>query len=145
MMTKSSDVRTPPPTVMADLPVDATIEGLLAGRVVLVPWQVEPGDSYAAVEGVYTYGHVWVDATILDRLPNVKVISNYGVGVDHIDLAAAEARKIPVGNTPGVLEAATADLGFALLLASARRIVEGDRHAHSPGFLHYDPRLHAGA
>ena len=105
----------------------------------LVPWQVEPGDSYAAVEGIYTYGHVRVDGTILDRLPNVKVISNYGVGVDHIDLAAAEARKIPVGNTPGVLEAATADLGFALLLASARRIVEGDRHAHSPGFLHYDP------
>ena len=138
-MTKSSDVRTPPPTVMADLPVDGTIDGLLAGRVVLVPWQVEPDDSYAAVEGIYTYGHVRVDGTILDRLPNVKVISNYGVGVDHIDLAAAEARKIPVGNTPGVLEATTADLGFALLLASARRIVEGDRHAHSPGFLHYDP------
>jgi glyoxylate reductase len=44
-----------------------------------------------------------------------------------------------VGNTPGVLEATTADLGFALLLASARRIVDGDRHAHSPEFLRYDP------
>jgi glyoxylate reductase len=130
---------------MADLPVDATIDGLFAGRVVLVPWQAEPGDSYASVEGIYTYGHVRVDGTILDRLPNVKVISNYGVGVDHIDLAAAEARQIPVGNTPGVLEATTADLGFALLLASARRIVEGDRHAHSPGFLHYDPGYMLGS
>ena len=78
-------------------------------------------------------------ARMLDRLPGLKVISNYGVGVDHIDLADASARGIPVGNTPGVLEATTADLGFALLLASARRIVEGDRYAHSPEFLRYDP------
>ena len=59
--------------------------------------------------------------------------------MDHIDLAAAAARGIPVGNTPGVLEATTADLGFALLLASARCIVEGDRYARSPEFLRYDP------
>ena len=65
--------------------------------------------------------------------------SNFGVGVDHIDLEAAAARGISVGNTPGVLEAATADLGFALLMASARRIVAGDRYAHSPEFLRYDP------
>jgi glyoxylate reductase len=138
-MAQTVEVRDSLPLVMADLPVDDTIEGLLAGRVVLVPWQVEPGDSYAPVAGIYTYGHVRVDGAILDRLPNVRVISNYGVGVDHIDLAAAGARDIPVGNTPGVLEAATADLGFALLLSSARRIVEGDRHAHSAEFLHYDP------
>jgi glyoxylate reductase len=61
------------------------------------------------------------------------------VGVDHIDLAASRARGIPVGNTPGVLEATTADMGFALLLASARRVVEGDCHAHSAEFLRYDP------
>src|SRR4051794_7730950 len=138
-MPEPTDARAPLPTVMADLPVDKTIEGLLAGRVELVPWQAEPDETYAAAQGIYTYGHVRVDGTTLDRLPNVKVISNYGVGVDHIDLAAAAAREIPVGNTPGVLEATTADLGFAVLLASARRIVEGDRHAHSPGFLHYDP------
>lgn len=138
-MTESAGARVPLPTVMADLPLDQTIDGLLAGRVVVVPWESEPGAAYAMVEGIYTYGHVHVGGTVLDRLPNVKVISNYGVGVDHIDLAAAAARGIPVGNTPGVLDAATADLGFALLLASARRIVEGDRHAHSPGFLRYDP------
>jgi glyoxylate reductase len=69
----------------------------------------------------------------------VRVISNYGVGVDHISLDAAEARGIPVGNTPGVLEGATADLAFALLLAAARRVVEGDRYARSPAFVSYDP------
>ena len=91
------------------------------------------------VEGIYTYGHVIVDGSILDRLPGVKVISNYGVGVDHINLTDATARAIVVGNTPGVLEGATADLGFALLMASARRIVEGDRFARSAEFVRYDP------
>ncbi len=76
---------------------------------------------------------------MMDRLPGLKVISNYGVGVDHIDLRAAADRGIPVGNTPGVLDGATADMGFALLLASARLIVSGDRYAKGPDFLEYDP------
>ena len=67
------------------------------------------------------------------------MISNYGVGVDHINLAEAQARGIAVGNTPGVLEQTTADLGFALLLASARSIVQGDAYARSPAFLRYNP------
>ncbi|HVA51725.1 MAG TPA: NAD(P)-dependent oxidoreductase [Pirellulales bacterium] len=54
-------------------------------------------------------------------------------------LADAAARGIPVGNTPGVLDGATADLGFALLLAAARRLVEGDCYARSPQFTVYDP------
>ncbi len=57
----------------------------------------------------------------------LKVISSCSVGVDNVDLAAATARGIPVGNTPGVLTDATADLTFTLLLAAARRVVEGDR------------------
>src|SRR5204863_9995363 len=80
-----------------------------------------------------------VDAGLLDRLPAVRVISNFGVGVDHVDLKAAADRGIPVGNTPGVLDGATADLAFALLLAAGRRLVEGDRYARGPDFLHYDP------
>ena len=127
------------PGVIADLPLDDTIEEMLDGRVVLLPWQAQADQAGTAAEGIYTYGHPQVDGAMLDRLPNLKVISNYGVGVDHIDLAAAAARGIPVGNTPGVLEATTADLGFALLLASARRIVEGDRYARSPEFVRYDP------
>ena len=111
----------PIPRVVADTPLDATIEGLLRDRVEILPWRSPLEGKRSAVEGMYTYGHPQVDGPMLDRLPGLKVISNYGVGVDHIDLAAAEARGIAVGNTPGVLEATTADLGFALLLASARR------------------------
>jgi glyoxylate reductase len=65
----------------------------------------------------------------MDNAPNVKVISNHGVGVDHISLKDAQARGIPVGNTPEVLDGATADMGFCLLMAAARRLVEGVRIA----------------
>ena len=63
-----------------------------------------------------------IDAAFLDANPHLKVIANYAVGLDNIDLAAARARGIPVGHTPGVLTDATADLAFALMLAAARRI-----------------------
>jgi glyoxylate reductase len=80
----------------------------------------------------------------MDRLPGVRVISNHGVGVDHIDLAAAQARGIPVGNTPGVLDGAVADMAFALLLAAARRLAEGDRFARHPGVTAFAPEERHG-
>jgi glyoxylate reductase len=73
-----------------------------------------------------------VDATLLAvATPNFKVISNCGVGVDHIDLKVATARGIPVGNTPGVLTEAVADFTFALLMSAARRVVEGEHQVHT--------------
>ncbi len=63
-----------------------------------------------------------IDAAFLDACPQLEVISTHAVGTDNIDLVAAHAHGIPVGNTPGVLTAATADLAFALLLAAARRL-----------------------
>jgi glyoxylate reductase len=131
----------PLPRIVADTPLDATIEGLLRGRVEVIPLESVRSDAAGPIEaeGIYTYGHPTIDAAVMDRVSGLKVISNYGVGVDHIRLEDAAARGIAVGNTPGVLEATTADLGFALLLASARRIVEGDRYARSPEFTRYDP------
>ncbi|MEI8019173.1 MAG: D-glycerate dehydrogenase [Schlesneria sp.] len=89
--------------------------------------------------GIITYGHPHVGGDLMDRVPNLKVVSNHGVGVDHIDVAAAKARKIPVGNTPGCLDASTADMTMALMLATARNVVVGDHFARSPEFTHYDP------
>lgn len=137
-MTGTRQVQTLP-RVVADGPLDSTIQELLNGQVELLPWSVAREGSREPVEGMYTYGHPHVDGAMMDRLPGLRVISNYGVGVDHINLPDAARRGIPVGNTPGVLEATTADLGFALLLAAARRVVEGDRHARSPEFVTYDP------
>jgi glyoxylate reductase len=67
-----------------------------------------------------------VDDTVLDRLPSLRLVASYGVGYDNVDVEACRARGVPVTNTPGVLDAATADLTIALLLAVRRRVVEGD-------------------
>jgi glyoxylate reductase len=72
------------------------------------------------------------------------VISNVAVGIDNIDVAAATARGIPVGNTPGVLTETTADLAFALMLAVARRIVEADQFVREGRWQTWDPNLLLG-
>ena len=67
-----------------------------------------------------------VDESVLDLLPSLRLVASYGVGYDNVDVAACRARGVAVTNTPGVLDAATADLTFALILATRRRLVEGD-------------------
>ena len=72
-----------------------------------------------------------LSAEVIDRLDGVRVISNVAVGFDNIDVAAATRRSIFVTNTPDVLTETTADFAFALLMAAARRVVEGHRFVHS--------------
>jgi lactate dehydrogenase-like 2-hydroxyacid dehydrogenase len=79
----------------------------------------------AAADGLLCLLTEQVDGELLDAAPGLQVVANYAVGTDNIDLEAAAARGIPVGVTPGVLTDATADLAFALLLAAARRLVQG--------------------
>lgn len=79
----------------------------------------------AEAEGLLTLLSDRIDAELIAAAPRLRVISQYAVGYDNIDLATATARGIPVGNTPDVLTEATADLAFALLMAVARRVVEG--------------------
>jgi glyoxylate reductase len=67
-----------------------------------------------------------VDDSVLDRLPSLRLVANYGVGYDNVDAEACRARGVAVTNTPGVLDAATADLTITLMLAVRRRVVEGD-------------------
>jgi glyoxylate reductase len=100
--------------------------------------------QFEQADGLLTYGHMIIDDAFMDRMPKIKVISNFGVGVDHIDLEAALQRGISVGNTPSMLDGATADMTFALLMTAARNIVMGDRFARSPKFTHYDPRILIG-
>jgi glyoxylate reductase len=86
-----------------------------------------------------------VDAALLDAAPHLKAIANMAVGTDNIDTEAAAARGIPVGNTPGVLTDATADLAFALLLALARRIVPGADQVRSGAWHTWEPAKDLGA
>ena len=89
------------------------------------------------VDAILTVSHPPVNGDLLDRL-KPKTISNYGVGVNHIDLDAATARGIPVGNTPGVLNEATADMAMALMLACSRRLGECNHYAKSGQWVGYE-------
>ena len=77
------------------------------------------------VEALAVVGEV-IDARALELFPNLRLVANYGVGYDEIDVAACAARGVAVTNTPGVLDAATADLTLALILATRRRVIEAD-------------------
>lgn len=85
-----------------------------------------------------------IDAEIMDAAPSLRIISNYAVGYDNIDLAAATQRGILVCNTPGVLTEATADLAWALLMASARHIVQADRYVRDGKWKTWEPMLFLG-
>jgi glyoxylate reductase len=85
-----------------------------------------------------------VDAALIAGSPNLRVIANYAVGYDNIDIDAATSRGIPVGNTPDALTEATADLAFALLMAAARRIPEAAAFAHSGEWRTWEPTAFLG-
>ncbi|MCE5323809.1 D-glycerate dehydrogenase [bacterium] len=85
-----------------------------------------------------------IDPELMDAASKVKVISNYAVGYDNIDIPAATVRGIPVGNTPGVLTETTADLAFTLLMSSARRIVEADKYTRAGKWKTWGPMLFLG-
>lgn len=85
-----------------------------------------------------------VDAQVMDAAPALKVISNYAVGYNNIDLQAAKARNIAVCNTPGVLTESTADLAWALIMACARRVVPSDRFTREGRFEGWKPLLFLG-
>lgn len=84
-----------------------------------------------SIRAIATKGELGADAAMMDACPDAKIIACYGVGVDAIDLAAAKARGIAVTNTPDVLTEDVADMAFALLLATARAIPEGDAYVRS--------------
>lgn len=85
-----------------------------------------------------------IDREVIDHGTTLKVIGNYAVGIDNIDVDHATRKGIAVINTPGVLTDATADLAFSLLLACARRIAEGDRFIRSGKFISWGPKLMLG-
>jgi glyoxylate reductase len=98
----------------------------------------------ARSEGLLTLITDRVDRELLMQSRSLRVVSNMGVGYDNIDVVACTERRIPVGNTPGVLTEATADLTFALLLAAARRLPESAAFIHSGEWKTWDPNLLLG-
>ena len=101
-------------------------------------------ENVVEVEGLLSLLTDKVDAELMDRSPKLKVISNYAVGYDNIDVPAATKRGIVVGNTPGVLTDTTADLAFALIMAAARRVVEGDKVVRAGKWKTWGPMILLG-
>ncbi|MFY0628009.1 MAG: D-glycerate dehydrogenase [Reichenbachiella sp.] len=86
-----------------------------------------------------------IDGDIMDANADLKIIANYAVGFNNIDVEAATARKIPVTNTPGVLTDTSADMAFTLLVSTARRIVEGDSFLRTGQWNGWGPLQFLGA
>ncbi|HEV2238394.1 MAG TPA: D-glycerate dehydrogenase [Ktedonobacterales bacterium] len=85
-----------------------------------------------------------VDAALMDACPQLRVVSNFAVGYDNIDIPAATERGIVVGNTPGVLTETTADFAFTLMLSAARRVVEGADYVRAGKWRTWGPLLLTG-
>jgi glyoxylate reductase len=132
------------------LPFDALDRLRAAHEVDEWPGEMPPSDdelraAVAGAEGLLALVTDRVDAAVLDAAPGLRAIANMAVGTDNIDVEAAAARGIPVGNTPDVLTDATADLAFALLLALARRIVPGAELVRAGEWRTWEPARNLGA
>lgn len=110
----------------------------LNSEVQLLGWQQggrmpkEQFDAWLAqADALFSTGNIRIDEKLLAKAPKLKVIAQASVGYDNIDIAACAARGIPVGNTPGVLVDAVADLAYGLIIDSARRLVKAHAHVQS--------------
>lgn len=103
-------------------------------------------DKIKEVDGIITLLTDKINEEIMDLAPKLKVISNYAVGYDNIDVSAATQRGIIVTNTPGILTETTADLTFGLLIALSRRIAEGDRFVRNREWVNaWGPKMFIGS
>ncbi|MGO9885473.1 MAG: 2-hydroxyacid dehydrogenase [Solirubrobacteraceae bacterium] len=135
--------------VTRDLPGPALDRLRAAHEVDLWPSRTPPTPDELArgaadAEGLLSMLVDRIDEQFLDRCPELRAIANYAVGYDNIDLEAARARGIAVGNTPDVLTDATADLAFALLLAAARSLTEAAASVQNGEWLTWEPERYLG-
>ena len=142
------------PTVYATRRIPEAGLDRLRERYELAVWdgQLPPSKAHVAsrlasldAEGLVCLLSDDVDAEVLDASPDLSVVSTFSVGYDHVDVAAAAERDIAVGHTPGVLTDTTADLAWALLLACARRTVEGHAYVDADEWEVWGPTLLTGA
>src|SRR5882672_6938945 len=128
---------------MADVLIAAELRELLGEDPVpghTVRWidasEPTPKGPYAAILPLLSR---WIGGTEFKNLKGLKIVANCATGVDNVDLVAAELNRVIVTNTPDVLTESTADLTWALILAVARRVVEGDREMRAGRFRGWGP------
>ncbi len=140
------------PLVILTHPLPPEWISTLQGRVRLLVGPAEPPgfaphllEQLGGAEGILCLLTDKVDSALLEAAPRLRVVSNMAVGFDNIDIAACTLRKIPVGNTPGVLTDATADLTLALLLSSARTLFKAAMDAKDGFWRTWSPTGWLGA
>lgn len=101
-------------------------------------------EKAADLDGIISMVADRIDRGFFERAGRLRVVSQMAVGYDNIDVDEATKRNIAVGHTPGVLHKTTADLAFALLLAAARKVVEGDRYVRAGRWKFWHPLYHLG-
>ncbi|MCS7471025.1 D-glycerate dehydrogenase [Stieleria sp. ICT_E10.1] len=131
-----------PPDSMERLQTEANV---FHGDLDRAPTRAELLDGVRDVDGLICLLTDQIDGELLDVNRSLKVVSNYAVGFNNIDVAAATERNVAVTNTPGVLTDCTADMAWALLMASARRVVEGDQLVRSGRWGGWEPLQMLGA
>jgi len=135
--------------VTRELPGEALSRLNAAHEVVVWPQRTAPPRDellrgVADADGLLATLTDAVDAELIATAPNLRVISNYAVGIDNIDIAAATARGISVGNTPEVLTDSTADLAVGLMLSVSRRLAEGERLVRAGDWKTWEPAFMLG-
>ncbi len=143
--------RTRPPRVFVTRRLPGEALERLAARVTLRVWPdpLPPPRDVLLAEAREAHGLITlltdrVDEELLAQAPHLRVVSNVAVGHDNIDVAACNARRIPVGHTPGVLTETTADFAFALLMGLARRVAEADAYVRAGHWRTWEPGLLLG-
>jgi len=122
--------------VTADLPPDLRAQVEAACTVIDVPAGEDivatiGRERAACVEGILCHARSKIDRPLMQAMPRLRVSSNFAVGFDNVDVAAATAHKVLICNTPGVLDGAVADLAMGLILCTARDMVAGDAFVRS--------------
>jgi phosphoglycerate dehydrogenase-like enzyme len=140
------------PIVLLPHPLPSDWIILLNGQVELVigtdqetGWSKNVLDAMPRAEGLLSLLTDRVDESLLENMPHLRIVSNMAVGVDNIDTKVCTQRGIPVGNTPGAMTDATADLTMSLLLAAARRLPESSRDAREGRWQTWSPTGWLGA
>jgi len=140
------------PLVLMGHPLPPEWIASLEGRVRLMVGPPDPPgfspqllDLLGEADGIVSMLIDRIDEALLSRAPRLRVVSNYAVGFDNIDISACTRRKIPVGNTPGVLTDATADLAMTLLLSTARGIMKAATDARNGLWQNWTPTGWLGA
>ncbi len=139
------------PKIYVTRRIAQTALDMIAGETEMEVWAGELPPPYqtlqekaGSADGLLTLLTDRIDTALLDKAPHLKVISNLAVGYDNINVTEATARGILVGNTPDVLTETTADMAFALLMASARRLVEGHEYTRKGLWKTWGPMVLLG-